>query len=122
MKTLTTLFIIILVISCKAQIPATVTFQEDNTSIKYHIFVCEGDEFNNTLFEDSSYTYMLSLGLTHYEVTTTQLQFDTEVNGNYIMVAGFNENILGMTAGATLSDLVLKPNEPNKMQMLNLTL
>ena len=121
-KILTGIIFILIAVNCQPQIPATVTFQEDTTAIKYHIFVWEGDVVNNPLVEDSSYTYVLSLGLTHFELTATQLVFQTAVNGNYIMVAGFNENSAGMTAGATLSNLVLKANQPNKMLMLNLTL
>jgi hypothetical protein len=107
-------FLVVLAISCQAQIPATVEILEDTTAVKYHVFVWEGDAVNNPLVEDSSFTYILSLGLTHYEITATALQFDTDVNGNYIQIAAFNENGAGMTAGATLSDLILKPSEANK--------
>ena len=122
MKSLLILFVLMFAMACKAQIPATVTFQEDTTAIKYHIFVWEGDILDNPLVEDSSYTYILSLGLTHFELSATQLVFQTDLNGNYIQVVGFNENSSGETAGASLSQLILKAVACNKMQMLNLTL
>ena len=122
MKSLLVLFVLMFAMACKAQIPATVTFQEDTTAIKYHIFVWEGDILDNPLVEDSSYTYILSLGLTHFELSATQLVFQTDLNGNYSQVVGFIDNSSGETAGASLSVLILKAVEGNKMQMLNLTL
>ena len=111
-------------VMCTAQttIPATVSWQVDNEAIQYHIFVCEGDAGSNPLVEDSSYAYISTLGLTEYSTTNLQVIFQTQVNGNYIQVAGFNENTAGLMAGATLSNLVLKPSEPNKMQMIILQL
>ena len=124
MKRLTVVLFVLIAIACNSQtqIPATVSWQVDNEAIQYHIFVWEGDASSNPLVEDSSYAYILSLGLTEYTTTELQVVFQTQVNGNYIQVAGFNENSAGLMAGATLSNLVLKPSEPNKMQMLNIEL
>ena len=122
------IFVAILIIGfavmCTAQtnVPATVTWQVDNDAIQYHIFVWEGDASSNPLVEDSSYAYISSLGLMEYTTTELQVVFQTQANGNYIQVAGFNENTAGLMAGATLSNLVLKPSEPQKMMMLNLEL
>jgi len=124
-RTIIALAILFAVIACNAQtnIPATASWQADIDAVQYHIFVWEGnDAGTNPLVEDSSYAYISSLGLLQFTTTDLQVVFQTQVNGNYIQAAGFNENGAGLTAGATLSNLVLKPNEPTKMQILNLEL
>ncbi len=123
MKTIAlVLFVFVAISSGQINIPATASWQVDPNAAQYHIFIWEGNDINvNPLFEDSSYAYVLSLGLMQFTTTDSQVVFQTQVNGNYIMACGFNENNAGYTAGATLSDLVLKPSQPNKMQFLNLS-
>ena len=116
------LFVFIIACNSQTQIPATVSWQSDPEATLYRVFVWEGDAGSNPLVEDSSYAYISTLGLTEYSTTNLQVIFQTQVNGDYIQVAGFNENSAGLMAGATLSNLVLKPSEPNKMQMIILQL
>ena len=105
--------VLLLIVACNAQtnIPATVNMTNTDGVVRQHLFVWEGaDALANPLVEDSSYTYLDSLGLAHFVIdpVASQFVFQTLPNGNYIQVAGVNEYPNGVFMPAALSELLQK--------------
>ena len=120
-KILISIIFLLVAVTCQPQIPATVEIKEDTTATGYWVCVSEfSDPVNNPLIEDTTLVYIKSVADTSYFTTTALFQFQTQANGNYIMVAAFVVNSFG-TAGATLSELVLK-GKANKAIILRFEL
>ena len=112
-KILVTAIFILLAIACNGQttIPATVTWGQYDGVVKHHIFVWEGaDALTNPLGEDSSYTYLDSLGIQHYIVDPPlrEFIFQTFPNGKFIQAAGINEYPDSVFMSASLTELIQK--------------
>ena len=127
-KLIVAIFLIVaLTIQCQpTQVTVDVDWEADPTAQQFIIVIAEGIDTTNWPFQENmSWQDVDTTQLTriyHLAPIGTGVSFMSSINGEYIQAAGFIVGEYGLTSLATVSNREKKPNVPNKMQFINLTI
>lgn len=121
------LFITTIVYCQPNDVDINVNWQQNAEAQGYKIIVWDGtDTLLTQLAEDKSFFDLNLQEVTVYDVPANQssLSFESEINGEYVQVAGIVVGEFGILSLMTVTDIQRKPDVPDKMQLLqfNITL
>jgi hypothetical protein len=108
------------------QVNVDVTWSADTTAQGYIVVVAEGSDTTNwPIAEDMAWQDVDTTKLMriyHLATVQTGVGFLSSINGEFIQAAGIVIGEFGLTSLLTTSNMEKKPNVPNKMEFINLSI